>query len=144
MAKEFVQELYLHLKAGYPLIFVLSQEENRALELVRRAVEQAGRNMVIPRNKGQVNSVGELLQKGGDPLAVTVLDDVHRRLEDPDTLRALADLGSADTARGRTTVVLAPWVDVPPELERMSAVLDLPLPTPVELRNVLTEVCAKQ
>jgi SpoVK/Ycf46/Vps4 family AAA+-type ATPase len=144
MAKEFVQELCLHLEAGYPLIFVLSQEEKRALDFVRQAVEQAGGKMVTPRSTGQVSSVGELLQKGADPLAVMVLDDVHRRLEDPDTLRALADLGSKDNKSKKTTVVLAPWVDLPPELERMSAVLELPLPTPVELAEVLTGVATRQ
>ena len=137
MAKDFVQELYLHLIAGYPLVFVLSQEEQRALQLVHRAVEQAGRTVAFPRQKGRVGPVSELLHKSGDPLAVTVLDDVHRRLGDPDTLRTLADLGGADAAASRTTVVLAPWVDLPPELERMSAVLELPLPTPEELGKVL-------
>ena len=95
------------------------KEEQRALQLVRQAVEQAGRAVAFPRQKGRVGPVSELLQDSGDPRTVTVLDDVHRRLEDPDTLRALADLGGADAAAGRTTVVVAPWVDLPPELERI-------------------------
>ncbi|MCP4198295.1 MAG: AAA family ATPase [Proteobacteria bacterium] len=144
MAKEFVQELYLHLEAGYPLIFVLSQEEKRAMELVRQATEKAGSNAVTPRSIGQTASVGELLQKSGNPMDVMVLDDVHRRLDDPDTLRALADLGNKSSKSNQSTIVLAPWVDLPPEIERLSAVLELPLPTPSELANVLGEVCAKQ
>jgi ATP-dependent 26S proteasome regulatory subunit len=144
MAKEFVQELYLHLEAGYPLIFVLSQEEKRAMQLVRQAIEKAGSTAVTPRSIGQVASVGELLQKSGNPMDVMVLDDVHRRLDDPDTLRALADLGNKGSKSNQSTIVLAPWVDLPPELERLSAVLELPLPTPSELANVLSEVSAKQ
>ncbi|HUT78561.1 MAG TPA: AAA family ATPase, partial [Polyangia bacterium] len=45
-------------------------------------------------------------------------------------------------AAGRCLVVLAPYVDLPPELERIAAIVELPLPDPVELRVVLDEVLA--
>ena len=142
MSDDFVNEVYLHLEAGYPLMFVISQEEKRALDLVNRAAEKAGKKVVAPRTSGETRPIAEMLRID-DSDAVLVLDDVHRRLEEPDALRVLADLASEESGQRRTCVVLAPWVELPPELERLSAVLDLPLPSPQQLRQILDASCVE-
>ena len=145
MTTDFVQELYLHFKAGYPLVFVLTQEEKRALKLVRDAASRAGLPVHVPRDRGTAVSVRELLQRGSrEGARVVVLDDVHGRLSDRDTLRVLGDLAVRDEgAPQECLVVLAPWVELPPELERMSAVLDLPLPRAGEIAGILDGVVAE-
>ena len=142
MAVNFERELTLHLEARYPLIFVLSKEEGRAMSAIRRAAAGLEREVLRPRRSGDTAALGELLSAASDPRTVLVLDDVHRRLDDPDAVRLLADLAHRAAAEQPTAIVLAPWVDLPPELERVSALLDLPLPTPRELGTVLDEVCA--
>ena len=49
---------------------------------------------------------------------------------------AKASLAAADQTVD-TAVIVAPWIDVPPELERSAALVELPLPSPGELRAVL-------
>lgn len=147
MTQNFVEELCLHLKADYPLVFVLSKEEKRAIKLVQQAVAEAGYKVTMPRASGTTAPVAELLQtamKGkGKARSVVLLDDVHRQLEERDTLRVLADMADKERKAPRSVVILVPWVDLPPELERLSAVLELPLPTPLELRDALDRTCVE-
>jgi len=141
MSLDFARELGLYLEARYPLIFVLTQEEERALAAVARAAEVAGREVLRPRRAGETVPLAEVLAAPGAPDAVVVLDDVHRRLEDPAAVRLLADL--AGRGQGRTAVAIAPWAEVPLDLERCAALVELPLPTPAELRAVLDSACAE-
>jgi ATP-dependent 26S proteasome regulatory subunit len=143
MAASFVDELSLHLKAGYPLVFVQTQEEQRALTLIETAVSETGGKLVRARAPGAGIDLAQQIPetKKGD---VLLLDSVHRQLDDPAALRLLADLAAAQAGGGAQAIALAPWIELPPELERLSAVLELPLPTPDELRGVLDRVCAKE
>ena len=135
---DFVNELYLHLKARYPLIFIITQEERRALASLQFVASRAKLNVVSPRRLGQPGELIGLL-KDTLPRGIVVLDDVHRRLENPDTLRLLAD--ATDSLDG-TIVVIAPYVDLPAELERRSAILEMPLPSMEELGQVFNRACA--
>ncbi len=142
MTATFVGELCLHLKAEYPIVFIISQEERRALECIHQAAADTGLKVAAPRKRGSAQSISEQLASITDG-AVAVLDDVHRRLDEPETLRALADLAERRKEGPHAAVVLAPWIDLPPELERLSAVLELPLPTPPELANTLAQTCVE-
>ena len=144
MAIDFIRELTLHLEARYPLIFLKTGEENRALEALEEAAGKAGRRLVRARELGGAVDLEEALTRCESDESVLVLDSVHRSMDDPDVVRLLADFGRVDSkAPGGTAVILAPWADVPVELTRMSAVLELPLPTAEELMEVLTGVCAQ-
>jgi hypothetical protein len=130
----FVREIELHLAARYPHIFIVTDEEARAVSLIEEAVERAGMRLVRPRSEGASGA------SAGDVRPVVRLyDDVHRRLAEPALLRELADLAGREDAE--TAVVIAPWVDLPPELERTSAVIELPLPEREELARELEDVC---
>ncbi|MCP4676550.1 MAG: AAA family ATPase [Deltaproteobacteria bacterium] len=143
MTAEFVHELCLHLKAEYPLVFILSQEEKRAGECVKQAASELEWDIVAPRKRGKTSPVANLLKYKSAEGAIVVLDDVHRRIDEPDTLRALADLAERDEKGPRAAIIIAPWIDLPPELERLSAVLYLPLPAPDELVETLAQVCVE-
>ena len=144
MVIDFTRELTLHLKARYPLIFLETGEENRALEVLKDAAGKAGRRLVRARELGGAVDLEEALTMCESDESILVLDSVHRSMNDPGVVRLLADFGSVDSkAPGGTAVILAPWADVPMELSRMSAVLELPLPTSEELMEVLTAVSAQ-
>ncbi len=141
MSMEFTGELSLHLRSGYPLIFVITQEENRALRLLGEVAAETGQTIIQPRTEGQQLPISELTPLVDQETdTVVVLDDVHRRLDDPEVLRVLTDLAAKKRNRF-STVILAPWVDLPPELERQSAILELPLPSPQQLKEAMTTIC---
>ena len=137
--KDFVREIELHLAARYPHIFIVTDEEARAVSLLVLAVERAGMRLVRPRL-----DVGDPKQgPAGDARPVVrLLDDVHRRLDEPGLLRELADVGTR--GEDEITVIVAPWIDIPPELERTSAVVELPLPGRAELALELDAACRSE
>ena len=128
----FQEEWSLSVRAGYPLVFVFTLEEQRAISLIRKSAEGLGRTVVLPRIKGETVSPTELLRKSDEPGTIVVLDSVHRRLCDAEVLRALADTvdGSAD----RTVAVVCPWIEIPKELSRISTVVEMRLPGEALLR----------
>jgi hypothetical protein len=142
MTSDFDWQLSLHLKTNYPLVFVLTQEEARALSIVENASRRLGRSVVLPRILGETPTVKDLLDSVADADAVVVLDDVHHRLSDGDVVRCLRDTTRQHHWRDRTIVIIAPFVDLPQELESVSAVLELPLPSVSELGELLSAACA--
>lgn len=142
MPIEFIKELVLLLRSQYPLVFVLSQEENRARRYLEEAASEAGLGVLYPRIPGETFSVMSRLCSSDDKASVVVFDDVHRRLEDPDVIRSLGDIAINKQFEKRTAVIIAPWVELPLEVERLSAVITLPLPDRAALRVLLDEACA--
>jgi predicted AAA+ superfamily ATPase len=134
-AIDFVREIELHLAARYRHIFIVTDEEARAISLLALAVGKAGMRLIRPR----VDADADDARTGDERPVVRLLDDVHRRLTDPDVLRALADVGTR--GQDEIAVVIAPWVEIPPELERTAAVVELPLPEPADLTRELDGVC---
>jgi MoxR-like ATPase len=135
-ADSFVREIELHLEARYPHIFIVTDEEERALRLLGIAADRAGMRVAKPCRDGGDGASGP----GDGRPTITLFDDIHRRLDDPALLRRLADMAADGAGRG-VAVVIAPWVDLPPELERTSAVVELPLPGREELARELEGVC---
>lgn len=141
MREDFQTELTLLLKSQAPLVFLLTQEEERARRVIDASSREAGRKTVFPRSPGAIDSVAMLLDGVDEVGTVVVLDVVHRHLDDPSVLRILADIPSDARWPGVSVIAIAPWVDIPPELERISSVLTLPLPRPEDLRRVMDAAC---
>jgi len=71
--------------------------------------------------------------------AVFVLKDFHRHMENPVVVRRLRDVGQKFSANRRTLVLTAPAIEMPPELASLVEFLDLPLPDPARLREIIRE-----
>jgi ATP-dependent 26S proteasome regulatory subunit len=137
----FESSLFLCLKSDYPLVFIVTQEEQRAFSIVEKTSLSLGKKLFYPRIRGETTTVQALLQRSEETDAVIVLDNVHRTLHEVDSVRSLADAVAA--RQKKTLVVIAPFVNLPPELERISAVLELPLPSHKELDAALIKACEK-
>ena len=136
--KQFENHLFLCLKAEFPLVFVVTQEEHRAFLYIEKAANRLKKKMISPRVRGEISTVQTLLQKTEDNDVIIVLDDVHRSFTDSACIRLLAD--NVWQIRKKSIVIVAPFVDLPQELERISAVLEMPLPSEDELVVVLNTV----
>jgi len=150
------RELAVLSRAGYPLIYVITQEERRALALVRQAAEAGKKSFarwsLAQGFGGEASDDGDGQAPDGDPAmaidliarttdpALFVLLDFHTSLSDPLTIRRLRERLDVCVERRQTVVIIAPLLMLPKELEKDTAVLDLPLPKAAELATVLEDV----
>ncbi len=157
---KFMQELDTLVRARYPLIYVVSPEEQRLDALLRELAESHGKALWTwsvtkglrpggahpPRlpagQEGTQDPIEALaaIAKVEDP-ALVVLKDFHPYLTDqPKIVRALRELGQELKGRYTTAVLLSPTLTMPVELEKEIAVLDVPLPTFRDLAQLLKEI----
>jgi hypothetical protein len=75
--------------------------------------------------------------------AVFILKDFHRHIEDAVIVRRLRDVGQKFSVNRRTLVITAPALSMPPELAGLVEYLDIPLPGPQRLREIIDETFAR-
>lgn len=148
--KETLQNLLLLVKARYPLIQLLTHEEERVERGLERCVRAEG--MGLYRWRSTVGLVGpdgqkvpgtrladdalSHLHKVGDR-GIFVFFDLHPYLKDARVVRLLRDLAHAMGPRGQAVVIVGHGLNVPTELEKDMAILDLPLPGRGEVGRLL-------
>lgn len=147
------QELEILIRARYPLLYVVSWEEQR-VEGVLSAVAARQKKRIfiwtvtqglVEPGKAADNSIRdpqaalEYVQKLQDP-ALVVLKDFHSYMQDAGVIRRLRDLVAGLKSTYKTLIVLAPSLVIPPELEKDISVLDYDLPSMAELRTLFDHV----
>ena len=75
--------------------------------------------------------------------AVFILKDFHRHMDDPVVVRRLRDVGQKFSTNRRTLIITAPSIEVPPELESLVEYVELPLPDPQRLRQIIDETSVR-
>ncbi len=136
------------IRARYPLIYVVSHEESRVEESLRKmCIEREMRLEAWSITEGfKVLCNGSGAREVKDPMkaldhvlrgegrALYVLRDFHPFLKEPSVVRKLRDLATALRKTKKSIVVLSPVQKVPPELEKsICAIVDWELPTRVEI-----------
>lgn len=156
------QEIEYLIRAGYPLIQILSPEEERvekAIEAIANVQEGSRAKRQLLKwsiTEGFLTETGEGFNDIKDPLrclefihkyeahAIFVVRDFHPFLQDPTVVRKLRDL-----ARGlyreykRHVLLLTPVQKFVPELEKEMAVIDFDLPSRPELDDIVTDVLSR-
>lgn len=143
------RDIAILARSGYPLIYIVTQEEERALRLVEAAAQASKRALVrwsaslgFPGAETVEQDPGaavESLSSIEDP-SFFVLLDLHPYLKTPSVVRRMRDRLLMATQRRQTLVVIAPVLELPPDLEKDAAVIDLPLPKTGELDEELLKV----
>jgi len=149
--------LIRYARAGYAGLFLCTPEEARAEALLRETAAALGRPLhAWSATAGFVDTSTGSVRECPDPLAaldlietlgeegLVVLRDFGPFLEDRDPVlvRKLRDALASAKATGRLLVLLGHWRPLPPELEREITRLDLPLPGPESLGEVLDGIIA--
>jgi ATP-dependent 26S proteasome regulatory subunit len=145
------EELKLIVSSGYPLVYLLTHEEERGQRLVAAALKSAGLKV------GMWSSTGGAKSQAGikDPeqllaslhkaaAGATILLDFHVFLDRPEVLRRIRDLIPALSRAGHTLIIVSPLLVIPDELEKDITVMELPLPTREELDAQFGRVCAQE
>jgi len=153
----FLSELDTLIRARYPLIYLVTWEEQRVDALIADIAKAHGKDLVEwTATKGLKSIVGTMKGPQGDetrePLAalhaitrmpnpsIVLLKDFHRHLEDPVTVRALREVGFALKSAFTTAIVVAPTLKIPDELEKDISVVDVPLPGKADLMQLLKDI----
>ncbi len=158
----FTSDLATYIRAGYPILYVVTSEEDRAIDLIdetlrlpdtwkqprqlclwsiSRGVVDADGRTVGNGNTNEPGSALHLIATHKEP-AVFVLKDFHPWLKDNAkdaalVVRMLRDLAPALRGSGKTIVWLSAVQEIPAELEKDVTLVDLPLPTEPEYRGIL-------
>lgn len=149
-------ELDTLIRARYPIVYVVSWEEQRVEAALRRIVTERQRSLHIwTITRGFAPTEGGRDPATRDPLAalehiqtapdrsVYLLKDFHPFLGDTNVTRRLRDLAAQLKGVGKTVILLSPTLKLPPELEKDVTVLDYPLPSYEELARILDDIVLK-
>lgn len=157
----FQEMLGTYLRAGYPILYVVTPEEDRAVELIggllgdgelakrRPYVWSVSRGLctldlkVVDRKTADPKRILPFLMEFQDP-GVFILQDFHFFLDERSpsaalVIRQLRDLVAPFKATRKTVVLLSSVLKLPPELEKDLTVLDLDLPDEEELLALLDD-----
>jgi SpoVK/Ycf46/Vps4 family AAA+-type ATPase len=153
----FIQELDTLVRARYPLVWLVTSEEQRLETLLGELATRHGKALVgwsvtrgfrrlggartrpPPEELREPVAALQAIEKLTDS-SLVVLEDFHAFLGDPAVVRALRDLAHALKSTYTTVLILSPALTIPPELEKEITVLDVPLPTARDLLALLKEI----
>jgi SpoVK/Ycf46/Vps4 family AAA+-type ATPase len=150
-----LEELVTYIRARYPLVYLLSVEEQRALDDLERFARAEGKGLVVwSQARGATGKGMSAGTAQGDPLAIltaipglpdntlVVLLDFHPFLGDSGVVRHLRELGRELEATRTTVLLLSPVLNLPVELQKEMVVVDLPLPGHELLERTYQEILA--
>jgi len=149
--KRTVDEIDLYIRARYPIIYLITWEEKRALDDLKDLAIKQGKTLhVWSASEGFITKLpDEANQKTKDPIAVLnyitasketalfVLKDFHHYMNDPSAIRELRDVAEALRTSYKTLILLSPLIRLPIELEKDLTVVDYKLPDAAEMRKIL-------
>ncbi|QFZ92757.2 AAA family ATPase [Synechococcus elongatus] len=148
------EELGVLLQAQYPLIYLVTSEEERSERSLATLAQSCGSRQLFlwtvthgiveygqPRQVAHYSTVSPeaaiewvVRHKGS---GIYVFKDLHPFIESPAVTRWLRDAIAQFKATDKTIILMSPVQTVPVELEKDVVVLDFPLPDLVELGSVL-------
>ena len=160
----FAQEIEVLIRARYPLLYILTNEETRVRELIRdiatgrqkRVYEwsyctgvvpagtsiqsQKGRN---PATKDPLQALEQVIEQV-EP-AVYIFNDFHPFLTRNNyaVIRRLKEIALHLKNSFKTIIIVCPVLEIPAELEKEVTVLNFPLPTREDLGLLMDRVLAE-
>ena len=153
----FVSDLDTLIRARYPLIYLVSWEEQRLDAILQDVAQSHGKSLLqwsVTRGLRRVSGARSMAisEQSRDPIealgaiaklteaSLVVLKDFHPFLDNPTVVRALRELSQDLKSTYTTVILLSPTLTIPVELEKEISVLDVPLPSFRDLFQLLKEI----
>ncbi|GBF81236.1 stress-responsive protein Ycf46 [Aphanothece sacrum] len=151
------EELNILIQAQYPLIYLVTSEEERAEQAIFRIAQLTTQHRRVflwtvthgiieygqPRQATQHNTVSPeaAIQwvVGQREPGIFIFKDLHPFISSPPVTRWLRDAIAQFKGTEKTIILMSPLQDVPIELEKDVVVLDFPFPDLSELNQVLSQ-----
>jgi len=152
------QEIEVLIRAKYPILYLVTWEERRALESIREVTTALKRSLhvwsvtegliptlIISGRPARITALPPELDALAQTLeapdfTVFVLKDFHPYLRDYRAVRLLRDLASKLRGRSQTLILMSPSLNLPTDLEKDVTVLDLGLPDQTEIGEMIRKV----
>lgn len=138
-----------YLKAGYPAILLLTQEPHRAENALPcqgwtflswdclRGFRQAGTPQIIDEIRDPVEAVNRL---GDMQDTVLLAHNLHLFMDIPEVIQAIENGIVRWKSTGCCLAMIAPMIQLRPEIEKVFHVIDMPLPSEQELFSMQQEL----
>jgi AAA+ superfamily predicted ATPase/predicted nucleic acid-binding protein len=153
----FEESLDIYLRSRFTLLILKTNEEERAVALLKKLCENTQRTCVSwdisdhfiwitdnygsPPNARDPLSALEQIEKFDDNQnAIFILKDFHDAWENPQIKRKLRNLSQKLKFTKKSIVVTTPSPKLPPELKDEAVIIEFPLPTHLELETVLSSL----
>jgi len=149
-----VDELEILIRARYPIIYIVSWEEDRVVETLAEVAGKRNKQVYVwacttgfckhPNVEGDTSTRDPVqalrfVLKSSDS-ALFVFKDFDAYLTNPEIIRAVRDLSHALKTSYKTAIILSPVLKIPPHLEKDITVFDFPLPGMEELSELLSNI----
>ncbi len=155
-------EIEILIRARYPLLYVVTWEEERALGELTRVAQSLGKKVYdwtivqglaryrmavegpVEGKKGTkdpVLALREAMNNLSDP-SIFVFRDFHNFIQDSSVKRTLRDLAGVLRSSLSSVVLLSPVLKLPDELEKDVTIVDFPLPGRSDLETLLAQIAA--
>lgn len=155
--KAFIEELELLIRSRYPVIWINTWEEERALRLVNKIGERLSKKSYFWDGLEDMKQPGGFVPNTRTPEAALehirtssenglyILFDFHPylRKESSTVIRRMRKAAFELKRSYKTIVVISPVSEIPEELEKQITILDLPMPGREELRKLLNHILDK-
>jgi len=147
---EFLNQIQTLFRARYPIVYLVSHEENRTLRLLRQVVQAEQKELWVWRRSDGLNGQGgtavEALDKlvtHNEPTLIVFLD-AHQDWKDESWVRKIRDDQQVLVQKEHAVVLLSPVYKIPLELEKLVTPLDVPLPSSDEVQRLFSFFCQQQ
>ncbi len=154
MPEDQAQEIETLIRARYPIIYVVSWEEDRVQNTLREVAQRRGKRLFFWTTTDGLLEDGQrgrsadtrdpvvamdAIMASGDS-AVFAFKDFHPFLKDVQIVRKLRDLTYNLKRSYKSLVIISPVVELPVELEKEISVIDYALPTAEEIGAQLDRI----
>ena len=154
------QQIYEELKtlvlAEYPIIYIVSHEEDRVIETINKIASNLykkvyfwdcvnglsnSNKLFFDKSSNPIKAISLAEQMKDDENIIFVFKDLHFYMDDRQVIQALKNLGKDMTVSRKTCFIISPVLKVPIELEKDITVFDYPLPDIGYIKNIFDSLC---
>jgi len=152
--EKFEKEINVLIRARYPLIFIISYEEIRIVNLIYKIAQEQNKQFYLWSITRGIHKLEEekIDESTRDPISalnyvekqtgpiIFLFKDFHPYLSDPSIIRKSRDLVENLKTTYETIIFVSPVLNVPVELEKDIAIIECLLPDREEINNLLENI----
>jgi SpoVK/Ycf46/Vps4 family AAA+-type ATPase len=149
------ERIEILIRARYPLINIVSSEEKRVEDTLKKISHERGKRFFIwSVTKGLESDDGSCAADLREPLKVLdhllesdvnglfLLKDFHPFLNDPVVIRKLRDIGRELKTTMKNVILLTPVLKIPMDIEKEVTIIDFDLPDKKTMEKIIDEITA--